>query len=80
MNYENLNIKFKVYWQFKKYPHLKITKCKKIINCKNGKILKYHPKGYFIIDRYFKRNELKPMIEPIPKIEYCPFSNGTIRL
>lgn len=67
-----VNVQFKVYWQFKDYPHLKVTKCKKIIDTKNNKILKYNSRGYFIGGKYYRRNDLNKMIEKI-KINDCPF-------
>ena len=68
-----VNLTFKVLWQFKDYPHLKITKCKKVINCKTNKILKYHVRGYFIGNSYIAKKELNNHIEKIQKKEYCPF-------
>lgn len=70
---ETVNVTYKVYWRFKDYPWLKVTKCKKIINSKNGTILKQHPRGFFVIDRYIKRKNLKDYIERIPKKQYYPF-------
>lgn len=67
MNYINVILTFKVYQQFKEHPHLKITKCKKIINIKTGKILKYNTRGFYIAGRYIKRQELNNHIEKIPK-------------
>ncbi len=66
MNYQTVTLTFKTYWQFKEYPHLKVTKCKKIINCKTGNILKYNVRGFFIVDKYVKRSELNKHIEIIP--------------
>lgn len=70
---ERVNLTFIVFWRFKDFNHLKITKCKKIIDCKKGKILNYGIRGYFINGKYYKRKDLKPMIEKIPKKEYNPF-------
>ena len=69
---EYVNLTFKVFWRFKEYPYLKVTKCKKIINSQKGTMLKYHPRGFFIGNKYIKRGELNEHIEKIPKIE-CPF-------
>lgn len=70
---ERVNLTFIVFWRFKDFHHLKITKCKKIIDCKKGKILPYTSRGFFINGKYYKRKDLKPMIEKIPKREYMPF-------
>lgn len=70
---ESVSVNFIVYWRFKDYPHLKITKCKKIINSITCKILVYHTKGFYIGNRYIKRKDLRDMIEPIPKEDRLPF-------
>jgi len=72
MNYLLVNVSFKCFWQFRDQPHYKVTKCKKIINIKTGKLLKYHVRGFFINGKYLKRNELNQYLEPIPDGE-CPF-------
>lgn len=71
MEYVNLTIK--VFWRFKEYPYLKITKCKKIIDCRKSKLLVYNKRGFFINGKYYKRNQLNSMIEKIPKKEFSPF-------
>ena len=47
-----VQVNFTVKWEFKEYPHYKISTCKKIINCKTGKIIKCTKSGgsvgYFI--------------------------------
>jgi hypothetical protein len=68
-----VNLTFKVLWQFKDFPHYKVTKCKKVINCKINTLLKYTTRGFYIDGKYYKRSDLKDMIEKIPKKEYCPF-------
>lgn len=70
MNYAT--VIFKVYWQFKDYPYLKITKDKKIIDTRTQRLLKYHPRGYFINGRYYKKSEINNMAEKIKKSK-CPF-------
>lgn len=72
MNYINVNLTIKCYWQFKEFPEYKISRCKKVINSKKGKILKYHNRGFFINGKYIKRNEINKLVEPI-KITTCPF-------
>jgi hypothetical protein len=79
-----VNVQFKVFWQFKKATHFKVTKCKKIINCKNNTIVKQSVRGgscgYWIDKEFIKRKDLNSSIELIPKKQYCPFSNGTIEI
>ena len=62
---------FTVKWQFKEYPHYKITTCKKIINCKTGKIIKCTKNGgsigYYISSVFFKKSDINNFIELIPK-------------
>lgn len=36
-----VTVLFTVKWEFKEQPHYKISTCKKIINCKTGKMLNY---------------------------------------
>ena len=67
-----VNLTFDTFWQLKDYPHLKITMDKKIIDCKKGKLLKYNQRGFFIYGRYYKRKDLKGMIERIPE-DNMPF-------
>ena len=73
MNYEKVNLTFIVYWRFKRFHHLKVTKCKKIIDIKRNKMLKYNSRGFFINGKYYKRNQINSMLEKIPKKQYCPF-------
>lgn len=75
-----VNVRFKVVWQFKEFPHYKITRDKKVINSKNQTLLTYNKRGYFIGNRYIKKKDINKYVEKIPKDEYCPFSNGTIKL
>ena len=60
-----VNVCFKCKWQFKDYPHLKVTEDKKIINERTGKILKYNQRGYFIVDKYLKRHQINKHLEKI---------------
>jgi hypothetical protein len=66
-------VKHKVFWRFKHNHDLQVTKDKKIINVKSQSLLKYHPRGFFINGKYYKRNNLNKMIEKIPVKEYYPF-------
>ena len=66
MNYFIVNVPYKTYYQFKKYPHLKVTKCKKVINTKTGNLLRHNDRGYFIVDSYIKKQDIDSYLEPIP--------------
>ena len=70
---ERVNLTFVVFWRFKDFHHLKITKDKRIIDTRKKKFLVYGDRGYFINGKYYKRKDLNPMIEKIPKKEYMPF-------
>jgi hypothetical protein len=71
-----VQVNFIVKWQFKDYPHYKISTCKKIINCKTGKIIKCTKNGgsvgYYINSVFFKKYDINNFIEVIPKSK-CPF-------
>ena len=75
-----VNIRFKVVWQFKEFNEYKVTKEKFVVNSKTQKLLTYNQRGYFIKGKYYKKKELNNYLEKIPKVEYCPFSNGTIEI
>jgi len=66
-----VQVNFSVKWQFKEYHHYKISTCKKIINCKTGKIIKCTKSGgsigYFIAGNFFKKSDINNFIEIIPK-------------
>jgi len=80
MNDFYVNVRLKVVWQFKDFPHYKITRDKQIINSKTQKILIYNQRGYFIGNRYIKKKDINKFVEKIPITQYCPFSNNTIKL
>lgn len=71
-----VTILFTVKWQFKECPHYKVSICKKIINCKTGKIIKCTKNGgsigYYINSVFFKKSDINNYIELIPKDIY-PF-------
>lgn len=71
-----VQVNYIVKWQLKEFPHYKISTCKKIINCKTGKIIKCTKNGgslgYFISGKFYKKSDLNSFIELIPKID-CPF-------
>ena len=76
-NFDIIQVCFKVYWQFKDKPNYKVTKCKKIINSKTGKILKQSQKGgsvgFWLGKEFIKRKDLNNFLERIPKTEKLPF-------
>lgn len=71
-----VQVNFLVKWQFKEFPHYKITTCKKIVNCKTGKIIKCTKSGgsigYYINSIFFKKSNINNHIEVIQKNK-CPF-------
>lgn len=66
-----VQVNFLVKWQFKEYPYYKVSICKKIINCKTGKIIKCTKNGgsigYYIPSVFFKKSDINNHIEIIPK-------------
>jgi hypothetical protein len=64
---------FAVKWQFKDYPHYKVSTCKKIINCRTSNIVKCTKNGgsvgYYINSVFFKKSDINNHIELIPKIK-----------
>ena len=71
-----VQVNFIVKWQFKEYTNYKISTCKKIINCKTGKIIKCTKNGgsvgYFINGKFFKKSDINKYTELISK-NICPF-------
>ena len=71
-----VTVLFTVKWQFKDYPHYKVSTCKKIINCQTGKIIKCTMNGgsigYYISSKFYKKSDINSYIEIIPK-NICPF-------
>jgi len=71
-----VTVLFTVKWQFKEFPHYKISTCKKVINCKTGKIIKCTKTGgsigYFIAGKFYKKSNINDFIEAIPKTK-TPF-------
>ena len=71
-----VSVNYIVKWQLKEFPYYKISTCKKIINCKTGKLIKCTKNGgsvgYFISGKFYKKSDLNSFIELIPKID-LPF-------
>jgi hypothetical protein len=63
-------------WQFKDYPHIQITECKKIINIKNNRLLKLSYNngsvGIWIGRKFILKTKINQIIEPIKK-QKLPF-------
>jgi len=76
-----VTVLFTVKWQFKEFPHYKISTCKKVINCKTGKIIKCTKNGgsvgYFVSGKFYKKSNINDFIEAIPKSK-TPFLNSAI--
>ena len=71
-----VQVNFTAKWEFKDFPHYKISTCKKIINCKTGKIIKCTKSGgsigYFINGNFFKKSDINKHIQVI-KLNKLPF-------
>jgi len=71
-----VNVKYTVFWEFKNESHYKVTKCKKIINCLKGTIIKQTIRGgscgYWISNKFIKRTQLNQHLQVIKK-EHIPF-------
>ena len=69
--------------RIKGYEHLEVTQSGIIKNTKTGRLKKLclngYSKGIWVTNNKFLTNP-KKYLEPIPKNEHCPFSNGTIRI
>lgn len=68
-----LNVKTIAKWRFKKYPYIQVSKDLNIVNTRTNKKVKHHTRGYYVVDKYYKRHELNDMLELIPKTECSPF-------
>ena len=71
-----IQVSYQVKWEFKDFPHYKISTCKKIINCKTGKIIKCTKSGgsvgYFISGIFYKKSDINDHIQLI-KVSKLPF-------
>jgi hypothetical protein len=68
-----LNVTLTARWQIKNNTDYKVTDCKRVVNSKTNKILNYNQRGYYISGRYYKKSQIRNMVELIPKNDYCPF-------
>ena len=69
-NYVTLTIPY--VWQLIDYKHIKVTRYGMLINAKTGKILKYNVRGFYIDGKYYKRKDIRNMVEK-PKKQHYPF-------
>jgi len=63
-----VQVSYQAKWEFKDFPHYKISTCKKIIKCtKSGGSI-----GYFINGIFFKKSDINNHIQVI-KVSKLPF-------
>jgi hypothetical protein len=71
-----ITTKLIVRWRFKNHNHIKVSICKKIVNCKTGNVIKKtlsgRSVGYNIEGKFYKLSNINEFIELIPK-KICPF-------
>jgi hypothetical protein len=71
-----IQVNFTAKWQLKGNEHYKWTSCKRLINCKTGRIISKSIKGsqvgYWIGKEFIKLDDFKNRIELIPKTQ-TPF-------
>ena len=64
-----INVILKAKWQLKNNPNYKITECKRVVNSKTGKILKYSQRGYFINGRYYKKKDISMIYKYLGEVK-----------
>lgn len=74
MNYNYVTLTIPYVWQFKEFPWVKVTRKGMVINTKTGNILKYTTRGFYIEGKYYKRKEIRNMVEK-PKKQILNFQN-----
>lgn len=71
-----IQVNYIVKWRFKEHQNYLVTTCKKIVNIKNGKIVKCVKSGgsigYYIDGDFFKKSSINDLIEILPK-KLTPF-------
>lgn len=74
---QTISIQYSLKWEFKYYPNYKITSCKKVVNCKTGKIKKQCLNGgsigYWISKTFIPKSKLNDHIELIKQCFELPF-------
>lgn len=72
-----IRTKLTLKWRFKNHDYYKISICKKVVNCKTGKILKKTTSGrsvgYNINRKFYKLSTINEAIELIPSKTKLPF-------
>lgn len=72
-----ISITYNLKYQIDFAPHYKFTTCKKLINCRTGRVIKKTTKGaqagYYIEGEFVKIPDLKNRVELIPFKEKLPF-------
>ena len=73
-----ISVSYTLVWQFKDYPHLQITRCRKVINTKTGRVLKQCINGgcvgYWVSsNKFFTKNNINAHIQKIKTDINCPF-------
>lgn len=74
----SISVNYTLVWQFKNYPHIKITRCRKVFNTKTGKNLKITTNGgsigvWLSKNIFIVKTKINTQIELIPKKDYLPF-------
>ena len=71
-----ISINYSLIWQFKNDTFYKISKCKKVFNCRTGRKLKQCYNGgsigYWIAGKFIVKSKLNENIEKIKETK-CPF-------
>lgn len=74
---QTISIQYSLKWEFKDYPNYKITSCRKVVNCKTGKIKKQCLNGgsigYWIGKTFIPKSKLNEQIIIIKQDIQIPF-------
>lgn len=64
-------VQYQLVWQFKSATHYKMTRCRKVINCKSGRIVKCVLNGgsigWWIGKDFIAKSKVNEKVEIIPK-------------
>jgi hypothetical protein len=72
MNKHHVTLTIPYIWQFKEHPHIKVTRCRMVINSRTNNILRYTERGFYIEGKYYKRKDVRNSVEKPKKID-MPF-------
>jgi len=68
---DTISITYTLIWQFKRFPNYKVTKCKKVFNCKTNRQLKSSLNGgsigFWISKEFIVKSKLNKELEKIPR-------------